>query len=230
MTHGFVLSRYNFCVNINDILVLELKWFSHAHPRWSLDSSFLPANPRKPSAVIILFTDNCLFSISMKPSWAAFNPHSSGWGTVRRSKTFQIPSQGSSAPPLPCQFPGVTAASRPPWWKDWGWGEKRSFQNFRKPPLCWGHIPLSHPRVTRWPLQTEVETCLPRTQSKHRSSFILLQIALTLLLCGPQSQPTTKNPPLCFKPTLPLLVDTTALLLSGSPSFHPSIHSPQNPE
>ena len=53
-----------------------------------------------------------------------------------------------------------------------------------------------------------------------------MQIALALLLCGPQSQPTTKNPPLCFKPTLCLLVDTTAPLLGGSPSFHPSIHSP----
>lgn len=85
-----------------------------------------------------------LFSISTKPSWAAFNPHSSVCGsTVRRSKTSQIPSEGSSAPLLPCQFPRVTAAPWAPWWKDWGRGEKRSSQNFRKPPVCWGHIPLS---------------------------------------------------------------------------------------
>lgn len=105
MTHGFVLSRYNFCVNINDILVLELKWFSHAHPRWSLDSSFLPANPRKPSAVIILFTDNCLFSISTKPSWAALIPTHLGealWEDLKPSKSLH---RGPQLPLCPASFP-----------------------------------------------------------------------------------------------------------------------------
>ena len=107
-----------------------------------------------------------------------------------------------------------------------GTRREEKLPELQEAPCVWGHIPLSHPRVTRWPLQTEVEMCLPRTQSKRWSSFILLQIALALL-CGPQSQPTTKNAPLCFKPTLHLLVGWQQQpLLGGSPSFHPSIHSP----
>lgn len=105
-----------------------------------------------------------------------------------------------------------------------GMRREEKLPELQEAPCVWGHIPLSHPRVTRWPLQTEVEMCLPRTQSKRWSSFILMQIALALL-CGPQLQPTTQNPPLCFKPTLHLPADNNSPL-TVSPSFHPSIHSP----
>lgn len=48
MTHGFVLSRYNFCVNINDILVFELKWFSPLTPDGAQIPVFCLQIPRSP--------------------------------------------------------------------------------------------------------------------------------------------------------------------------------------